>query len=32
MGLLTPLFRTFGDVSSGMQSGQPYSHLAEAYM
>ena len=33
MGPLIPLFWTFGDISSGFQSqsGQPYSHLAEAY-
>ena len=31
---LGPLFWTFGNVSSGFQShsGQPYSHLAEAYV
>ena len=34
MGPLIPLFWTSGDVSSGFQnqSGQPYLHLAEAYM
>ena len=34
MGPLIPLFWTSGDVSSGFQShsGQPYSHLAEAYV
>ena len=34
MGPLIPLFWISGDVSSGFQSqtGQPYSHLAEAYV
>ena len=34
MGLLVPLFCTSSDVSSEFQnqSGQPYSHLAEAYI
>ena len=34
VGPLTPLFWTSGDVSSGFQSqsGQPYLHLAEAYL
>ena len=34
MGPLIPLFATSGDISSGfqIQSGQPYSHLVEAYM
>ena len=34
LGPLIPLFWTSGDVSAGFQSqrGQPYSHLAEAYM
>ena len=34
LGPLMPLFRTSGDISSGFQnqSGQPYSHLAEAYV
>ena len=34
MGPLMPLFWTSGDVSSGFQdqSGQPYSHLVEAYV
>ena len=32
MGPLILLFWTSGDVSSGFQSVQPYSHLAEAYM
>ena len=33
LGRLIPLFWTFGDISCGFQSqsGQPYSHLAEAY-
>ena len=33
-GALIPLFWASGDVSSGFQSqsGQPYSHLAEAYV
>ena len=33
-GSLIPLFWTSGDISSGFQnqSGQPYSHLAKAYM
>ena len=33
MGPLIPLFWTSSDVSSGFQSqsGQPYSHLTEAY-
>ena len=34
LGPLIPLFWTSGDVSSGFQSqgGQPYSHLAVAYV
>ena len=34
LGLLIPLFQTSGDISHGFQSqsGQPYSHLVEAYM
>ena len=34
MGTLIPLFWMSGDVSSGFQSqsGQLYSHLAEAYL
>ena len=34
LGPLIPLFWTSGDISSGFksQSGQPYLHLAEAYM
>ena len=34
MGPLIPLFLTSGDVSSGVQSqsGQPYSHLVQAYV
>ena len=33
-GALIPLFWTSGDVSSGLQSqsGQPYLHLAQAYV
>ena len=34
MGPLLSMFHTSGDVSSGFQSqsGQPYSHLTEAYV